>query len=114
MPLCLTLSIIRYISRVKWCNPGKGVAPFPTPWWSRYRKVSQLYISVLMAQHSDDDENKELREEKTWNKRKSKTTKRKIMKPRNTINERHKKKSERKSKLFVSMIRKRIKSKKND
>ena len=23
MPPCLTLSIIRYGSRVKWCNPGK-------------------------------------------------------------------------------------------
>ena len=28
---CLTLSIIRYISRVKWSNPGKEVAPFSTP-----------------------------------------------------------------------------------
>ena len=26
---CLTLSIIRYISRVKWCNPRNGVALFP-------------------------------------------------------------------------------------
>ena len=26
-----TLSIIRYISRVKWSNPGKEVAPSPTP-----------------------------------------------------------------------------------
>ena len=26
MPPCLTLSIIRYGSRVKWRNPGKGVA----------------------------------------------------------------------------------------
>ena len=26
MPPCLTLSIIKYISRVKWSNPGKGVA----------------------------------------------------------------------------------------
>ena len=26
MPPCLTLSIIRYGSRVKWSNPGKGVA----------------------------------------------------------------------------------------
>ena len=23
---CLTLSIIRYVSKVKWSNPGKGVA----------------------------------------------------------------------------------------
>ena len=27
MPPCLTRSIIRYESRVKWSNPGKGVAP---------------------------------------------------------------------------------------
>ncbi len=27
MPPCLTLSIIKYGSRVKWSNPGKGVAP---------------------------------------------------------------------------------------
>ena len=33
---CLTLGIIRYILRVKWCNPRKGVAPFPTPWCSSY------------------------------------------------------------------------------
>ena len=38
MPLCLTLSIIRYGSRVKWNNPGKGVAAFTTPWCSSYRK----------------------------------------------------------------------------
>ena len=36
MPPCLTLSIIRYGSRVKWSNPGKGVAP--SPWCSSYRK----------------------------------------------------------------------------
>ena len=35
---CLTLSIIRYGSRVKWINPGKGVVPFPTPWCSSYQK----------------------------------------------------------------------------
>ena len=38
MPPCLTLSIIRYGSRVKWRNPGKGVAPSPTPWCSKLSK----------------------------------------------------------------------------
>ena len=38
MPFCLTLSIIRYRSRVKWSNPGKGVAPSPTPWCSKLSK----------------------------------------------------------------------------
>ena len=40
MPPCLTLSIIRYGSRVKWSNPEKKVAPFLTPWCSSYRKGS--------------------------------------------------------------------------
>ena len=52
----LTLSIIRYGSRVKWSNPGKGVAPFPTPRCSSYWKGSlrvtlnkghQLYLSTI-------------------------------------------------------------------
>ena len=42
IPPCLTLSIIRYGSRVKWSNPGNGVAPSPTPWCSSYRKGSLL------------------------------------------------------------------------
>ena len=32
----LKLSIIRYGSRVRWSNPGKGVAPSPTPRCSSY------------------------------------------------------------------------------
>ena len=40
MPPCLTHSIIRYGSRVKWSNPGKGVVPFPTPWCGSYWKGS--------------------------------------------------------------------------
>ena len=55
MPPCLTLSIIRYGSRIKWVNPKKGVAPSPTPWGSSYQKRSlrdtldygrQLYLIV--------------------------------------------------------------------
>ena len=42
---CLTLSIIRYRSRVKWSNPEKGVAPSPTPWCSGYWKGS-LWVSL--------------------------------------------------------------------
>ena len=61
MPPCLTLSVIRYGSRVKWSNPGKGVAPFPTPWSSSYRKGSlrvtldyghQLYIYIYIYTHT--------------------------------------------------------------
>ena len=36
------LSFTRYISRVKWSNPGKGVAPSPTPRCSSYRKGTPL------------------------------------------------------------------------
>ena len=36
IPPCLTLSIIRYVSRVKWRNLGEGVAPFLTPQCSSY------------------------------------------------------------------------------
>ena len=39
---CLTLSIIRYGSRVKWSNSGNGVAPFPTLWCCSYWKGSLL------------------------------------------------------------------------
>ncbi len=42
IPPCLTLSNVRYISRVKWSNPGKGVAPSPKPRSSSYRKGSLL------------------------------------------------------------------------
>ena len=42
MPLCLTLSIITYGSRIKWVNPGKGEAPSPTNWCCSYRKGSLL------------------------------------------------------------------------
>ena len=31
IPPCLTLSLIWYVSIVKWSNQGKGVAPSPTP-----------------------------------------------------------------------------------
>ena len=40
IPPCFTLSIIRYVSRVKWTNPGKGVAPSPIPHCSSYWKGS--------------------------------------------------------------------------
>ena len=40
MPPCLALSIIRYISRVKWSNPRNGVVPSPTPWCNSYWKGS--------------------------------------------------------------------------
>ena len=40
MPPCLTLSIIRYRSRVKWSHPGNGVGPSPTPCCVSYWKGS--------------------------------------------------------------------------
>ena len=56
LPPCLTLSIIRYISSVKWSNLGKGVAPSLTPPFSSYWKESlrvtldysrQLYLTFM-------------------------------------------------------------------
>ena len=38
MPPCLTLSNIRYVSRIKWSNPEKGVASSLTPRCSNYWK----------------------------------------------------------------------------
>ena len=46
IPPCLTLSIIRYVSRVKWSNPRKGVAPSPTP---RCRKERYWKGSLRIA-----------------------------------------------------------------
>ena len=40
MPPCVTPSIIRYRSRVKWSNPGKGVVPSPTLRCDSYWKES--------------------------------------------------------------------------
>ena len=67
-PACLTLSIIRYWSRIKWRNPGKGVAPSPTTRCSSYwkgslrvafdysRQLIMLYIDLRPGQtcHSKD------------------------------------------------------------
>ena len=55
--LCFTLSNIRYVSRVKWNNSGKGVAPPTTPRCRSYWKESllvafdygrQLYLLIIL------------------------------------------------------------------
>ena len=60
MPPCLTLSNIRYGSRVKWSNPGKGLAPSPTLQCSTYWKGSlqvafdyscQLYFYIYIYKY---------------------------------------------------------------
>ena len=45
VPPCLTLSIIKYGSRIKWRNPGKGVVTAPTPHCSSYWKWS-LWVTL--------------------------------------------------------------------
>ena len=54
---CITLSKIRYVSRVKWSNLGKGVKPSPTSRYSSYWKGSipiapdygrQLYFTLYI------------------------------------------------------------------
>ena len=42
IPSCLTISNIRYASRVKWSYPVKGVMPSPAHWCSTYWKGSLL------------------------------------------------------------------------
>ena len=49
MPPWLILSIIRYGSRVKWSNPGKGVAPSHSHWCSSHRKGSLQAPSTTVA-----------------------------------------------------------------
>ena len=58
IPPCLTLSNIKYVSRVKWINQGKGVAPCPTLRCSSYWKGSlrvtldygcQFYFTVSLT-----------------------------------------------------------------
>ena len=46
IPLCLTFSMIRYVSRVKWNNSGKRVALSSTPRCSSYWKGS---LQVALA-----------------------------------------------------------------
>ena len=52
MPPCLTLCIIRYISRVRWRNPGKGVALSPTTRSLRvtldYSQLTYIYIYIYI------------------------------------------------------------------
>ena len=45
IPSCLTLSIIRYGSRVKWNTAGKRVVPSPTPRCSSYWKGT-LWVTL--------------------------------------------------------------------
>ena len=58
IPPCLTLSNIKYVSRVEWNNPGKGVALSPTLQCSSYWKGSLLvtlnygHLLFLFIQYS--------------------------------------------------------------
>ena len=73
MPLCLTLIVGRYGSRVKWSNPGNRVTP-PTLWYSSYWKgslrvtfdygcqlyflqlwISQIVIIIIVSRHQHGD-----------------------------------------------------------
>ena len=57
MPPCLTLSIIMYGSRVKWSNPGKGVATSLTFWYRSYKKWSLRVTLDYGRQHNDNNNN---------------------------------------------------------
>ena len=49
IPPRLTLSNIRYVSRIKWSNPGKRVPPSPTPRCSSYWKGAFWSHSTTVA-----------------------------------------------------------------
>ena len=49
---CLTLSITKYVSRVKYSNPGNGVSPFPTLRCSSYPGNGVLLYCHLLH-HND-------------------------------------------------------------
>ena len=51
IPPCLTLSNIRYISKVKWSNREKGVAPSSTPPCSGYWKVANFTLFTSLYLH---------------------------------------------------------------
>ena len=51
IPPCLTLRIIRYVSRVRWGNPGKGLASSPTPRCSSCWKGSLQVTLDYRLQH---------------------------------------------------------------
>ena len=48
IPSCLTLSIMIYGPWVKWCNPGKGVVPFPTPQFNSFLKMSLFKFTYFI------------------------------------------------------------------
>ena len=48
-PPCLTPSVIRQRSRVKWSNPGNGIALSPTPPCSSYLKESLLVTNITFS-----------------------------------------------------------------
>ena len=56
IPPCLTLRIKRHVSRVKWSNPGKGVAPSPKPrcssYWNGSFRVVLDYGRQLYLEHN--------------------------------------------------------------
>ena len=58
IPPSFTLSSKRYVSRVKWSHPGKGVVPSPTPRCSSYWKGSLLVTlnygrQLILSDHSN-------------------------------------------------------------
>ena len=62
------LSNIRYVSRVKWSNPKKEVAPPPTPWCGSYWKGKLLVTLDYGRQHYFIIFTQPLRSGRIWHK----------------------------------------------
>ena len=56
MPPCFIISIIGYVSRVKWSSPGKGEAPTSTNQCSSYWKESLWMCSVMFTIVGNENE----------------------------------------------------------
>ena len=76
IPHSLTLSVLRYVSRVKWNDPGKGVAPSSTSRCCSYLKGSprvtsnysrQLYFTFREREREKEKEKeRETETERKW------------------------------------------------
>ena len=51
IPLCLTLSNRRHVSRVKWSNPENRVAPSPTYWCIYIYRERDLVVKLVLPSH---------------------------------------------------------------
>ena len=57
MPPCLTTNILRYVSNVKWCNPGKSVGSSSITRFSSFRRNRYSTSEILIINQIIDSAN---------------------------------------------------------